>query len=110
MASPRTELDVALTEAEKIALRGAVIWHDGVAVGYDLPTIERLIRERVAAGQVEALASAKADIKDRITTFRGLGASEEYLNALNDAWGLVANRERAAIPSDPTSAEEADRG
>jgi len=65
--------------------------------------IETLIRRRLPAetadrvrqAQAAALREAKDDIKARIDTFRGLGADPQYIWALNDAWGLVANRERA---------------
>lgn len=56
---------------------------------------------RVEAADAEALREAKGDIKARIETFRGLDAHPEYMNALNDAWGLVANRERAALAAAP---------
>lgn len=46
--------------------------------------------------KAEALNEALADIKDRIVTFRELKADEHYMQALNDAWGLVANRARRA--------------
>lgn len=44
---------------------------------------------------IDALEGARNDIKARITTFRSLDADPQYLNALNDAWGLVANRVRS---------------
>lgn len=72
----------------------------------DVDALARRVGERIAARQAEALGSAKADIKARITTFRDLGANDEYLNALNDAWGLVANRERAVTPPAPQHFED----
>lgn len=53
------------------------------------------LAERDRRVRAEALRAARDDIRDRIRVFRDLNADPEYLNALNDAWGLVANRERA---------------
>lgn len=50
--------------------------------------------EDVARVRGEALREARDDIRSRIRVFRKLDAHPEYMNALNDAWGLVANRER----------------
>jgi hypothetical protein len=55
---------------------------------------QRSARDRRVAA--EALRAASDDIKARIVMFRRLDAHPEYMNALNDAWGLVKNRERAA--------------
>jgi len=57
-----------------------------------VPEVEKII----ATATADALQGARDDIKARIQTFRGLKAEQMYLNALNDAWGLVANRERDA--------------
>ena len=50
----------------------------------------------------DELWDAAGDIKARIVTFRALDADPQYMNALNDAWGLVANRARAAAQRDVT--------
>lgn len=54
----------------------------------------------------EALTHAKDDIKARIVTFRELNADHQYMNALNDAWGLVANRLRADTAPEPSEHSE----
>lgn len=51
---------------------------------------------------VDALEGARDDIKARIATFRELDADAQYLEALNDAWGLVANRVRSVLLPPPT--------
>lgn len=50
--------------------------------------------ERPSGTGLRALQGAKDDIRARIREFTRLGADPQYLNALNDAWGLVANRQR----------------
>lgn len=44
----------------------------------------------------QALTAAREDIRARRRHFASLGANEEYLNALDDAYGLVNNRIGAA--------------
>lgn len=55
---------------------------------------EALTDQALREARAQAVREAKDDIRARIVTFRSLGADDQYLNALNDAWGLVANRER----------------
>lgn len=55
--------------------------------------------------KAEALEGAAGDIKQRIVTFRELKADPQYLEALNDAWGLVMNRARAARVAGTTDTE-----
>lgn len=69
---------------------------------YDLPS---RLRQIVDTARADALAEARDDIKARIATFQGLKAEQMYVNALHDAWGLVANRERDARPSTPASTD-----
>lgn len=58
------------------------------------PALDAIVAERVAA----ALLGAREDIRDRYREFSRLHADEQYLSALNDAWGLVNNRiPRAAL-------------
>jgi hypothetical protein len=68
-------------------------------------TLDATLAPAAAAGD-EGLRAAADDIKARIVTFRDLHADDQYLNALNDAWGLVANRLRRL---DATPAPTEDR-
>lgn len=43
-----------LTRAEEVALREAVIWHDGKAVGLDLRAVDRLVTVRTASALRQA--------------------------------------------------------
>lgn len=103
MTEQSPELEVRLTNDEKEAARSWLYDHNGGVGGglgglWDM--VELIVAERVAL----ALSEAKDDIKARIVTFRNLNADPQYLNALNDAWGLVANRKRSYSP------EGGDRG
>lgn len=70
----------------------------GMFVRRALPTLGAEVARLVQEARGEALREAKADIRHRIEVFRSVGGSDQYLNALNDAHGLVANRERAVRP------------
>lgn len=93
---------VTLSAAEKADLFNAACRaHSGPATFICRPCADAqdAVIERVIAARVrDALAEAKGDIRQRITTFRALDADPQYMNALHDAWGLVANRERRVTP------------
>lgn len=72
------------------------VWPDPLTS--QVSAVMDIMREAMWQARREALREARGDIKARITTFRDLDAHPEYMNALNDAWGLVANRERMPFP------------
>ena len=51
---------------------------------------------REAAARAEGAAAVRDDIRARRREFRRLNADQEYLNALDDAYGLAANHARGA--------------
>ena len=84
-------------------------WTPGDAHSLDLyPSSELWVKqaeafERIVAERVNAeIVATRDDIHQRIVTFRSLNADAQYLNALNDAWGIVANRGRRTRPGGRT--------
>lgn len=56
--------------------------------------VERIVAAREAKARADGAAAVRDDIRARRREFRRLNAEQEYLNALDDAYGLAANRAR----------------
>ena len=56
---------------------------------------ESLTEQALAEARQEGAAAVRDDIVARRREFRRLNADQQYLNALDDAFGLAANRARS---------------
>lgn len=72
-----------------------VMWPDGTEVSAEqFNNSVTIANEAYAIGQADALKKAMAALRKRHKHFSEAGAGGDYLNALNDAWGLLNNQLR----------------
>lgn len=89
---PADTASTGAVEAPNIVQRIVNAWDccgtcaGGILAAHDAATAERVRREGAAL--------VRDDIQARRREFRRLNADQQYLNALDDAYGLAANRAR----------------